>query len=66
MVGLLVIECEELLIYIFFVEGPLYVSQKTKDNTLVPICFLGEFYFFLQIWLILLRNFFLDLTKINK
>jgi hypothetical protein len=44
---LLAIECEELLIYIFFVKGPSYVFQKTKDNKLVPFNFFGELYFFL-------------------
>jgi hypothetical protein len=40
---LLAIECEELPIYIFFVKGPSYVSQKAKDNKLVPIFFWENF-----------------------
>jgi len=41
---LLAIDCEELSIYIFFVEGPSYVSQKTKDNK-IHYFFLGKILF---------------------
>jgi len=45
MVSLLAIECEQLLIYAFFVKGPLYVSKKTKDNRLVPNMFMWRILF---------------------
>ncbi len=40
---LLAIDCEELSIYIFFVKGPSYVSQKTKDNKIVLFFFWENF-----------------------
>ncbi len=66
MVGLLAIECEELSIYTFFLEGPLYVSQKTKDNRLVPNMFFWRILFLSSNLANFAKEFFLDLTKINK
>jgi hypothetical protein len=62
---LLAIECEKLPIHIFFFKGPSCVSQKTKDNKLTPHMFLENFVSFFKFGYFC-KDFFLDLTKINK